>query len=198
MTPPTWFSPTTVALGYAAGFNAMVFLPLHGARAQNTASQSASGGSEATGISADELTSPATASDAGAVLAQAQRLAQASNKAPGQIQTAAAKTGAATPDFAPPGGVAGLGQVDPSTGKLTFSGPIASVGGKTSPSFSLSVSYSSTQVYETAINWNYEQAPSEVGLGFTLPSAHLRIARLASPTGVAWNDSFMLMAGSSA
>lgn len=130
-----------VALGYAAGFNAMVFLPLHGARAQNTASQSASGGSEATGITADELTSPATASDAGAVLAQAQRLAQASNKAPGQIQTAAAKTGAATPDFAPPGGVAGLGQVDPSTGKLTFSGPIASVGGKTSPSFSLSVSY---------------------------------------------------------
>ena len=118
-----------VALGYAAGFNAMVFLPLHAARAQNAALQSASGGSEAAGITADELTSPATASDAGAVLAQAQRLAQSSNKAPGQTQTAAVKTGAATPDFAPPGGVAGLGQVDPSTGKLTFSGPIASVGG---------------------------------------------------------------------
>jgi hypothetical protein len=129
-----------VALGYAAGFNAMVFLPLHGARAQNAASQPASGGSEAAGITADELTTPATAaSDAGAVLAQAQRFAQASNKAPGQTQTAAAKTGAATPDYAPPGGVAGLGQVDPSTGKLTFSGPIASVGGKTSPLFSLSV-----------------------------------------------------------
>src|SRR5688572_1680683 len=79
-----------VALGYAAGFNAMVFLPLHAARAQNAALQSASGRSEAAGITADELTSPATAGDAGAILAQAQRFAQASNQAPGQTQTAAA------------------------------------------------------------------------------------------------------------
>src|SRR5687768_9892409 len=99
-------------------------------------------------------------------------------------------------DYAPAGAV-DLGQVDPGTGKLSFSGPIASIGGGTTPAFSLSASYSSTQVYETAINWNYEQVPSEVGLGFSLPSAHLRIARLASPTGVAWNDSYMLMTGGS-
>jgi hypothetical protein len=99
-------------------------------------------------------------------------------------------------DYAPAGAV-DIGQVDPGTGKLSFSGPIASVGGATTPAFSLSASYSSTQVYETTINWNYEQVPSEVGLGFSLPSAHMRIARLASPTGVAWNDSFMLMTGGS-
>jgi len=97
-------------------------------------------------------------------------------------------------DYAPAGAV-DIGQVDPGTGKLSFSGPIASVGGATTPAFSLSASYSSTQVYETTINWNYEQVPSEVGLGFSLPSAHMRIAKLASPTGVAWNDSFMLMTG---
>ena len=72
---------------------------------------------------------------------------------------------------------------------------MAGIGGGTTPSFTLGLSYSSASVYETAINWNYEQVPGEVGLGWSLPAAHMRIARLPGSTGVAYDDSFMLMTG---
>ena len=100
----------------------------------------------------------------------------------------------ATPDFAPPG-AGSSGNVDPATGKLTFGVPVAGIGGGTTPTFSLGLSYGSATVYETAINWNYEQVPGEVGLGWSLPAAHMRIARLPGSTGVAYDDSYMLMTG---
>jgi hypothetical protein len=196
-----------VAVAYATGFNAVVFLPLAQVRAQTLprASTGNQQGSAAADGLAKAIASPAAAAGGTQLskalenihrqnrLAQATRMAAAA-KAPASASEAAAS--ASTSDYAPAGGV-DLGHVDPGTGKLTFSGPIASLGGATTPPFSLTAAYSSTQVYETAINWNYEQVPSEVGLGFSLPSAHLRIARLASSTGVAWNDSYMLMTAGS-
>ena len=110
------------------------------------------------------------------------------------IANSLASLAADTPDFAPPG-AGSTGNVDPATGKLTFGVPLAGIGGGTTPSFTLGLSYSSASVYETAINWNYEQVPGEVGLGWSLPAAHMRIARLPGSTGVAYDNSFMLMTG---
>ena len=192
-----------VAVAYATGFNAVLFLPLAQVRAQTVPAAPVIKGDDSAkgGGLAKTLASPAAAaggsqlSDALNNIQRQNRLTQttrmaAATKAPASAPKPA--TSAATSDYAPAGGV-DLGHVDPGTGKLSFSGPLASLGGGTTPPFSLTAAYSSTQVYETAINWNYEQVPSEVGLGFSLPAAHLRIARLASSTGVAWNDSFMLM-----
>ena len=81
----------------------------------------------------------------------------------------------------------------PASSRSAF--PLAGIGGGTTPSFTLGLSYSSASVYETAINWNYERAPGEVGLGWSLPAAHMRIARLPGSTGVAYDNSFMLMTG---
>src|SRR5215207_4724317 len=159
-----------VAVAYATGFNAVLLLPLAQVRAQTVPAAPIinSEGSEATGGElAKTLASPAAAaggsqlSDALLNIHRQNRLAKttrmaAATKAPASAPKPA--TSAATPDYAPAGGV-DLGHVDPGTGKLSFSGPIASLGGGTTPPFSLTAAYSSTQVYETAINWNYEQVP---------------------------------------
>jgi hypothetical protein len=176
-----------VALSYAVGFNSMLFLPLYQARAQSPAPIHIDTGKQASPLTTEGITSPARQAGSPALESILRKNAQiaAASGSPVVQQNAGTSSNAedTNSDYAPAGAV-DIGQVDPGTGKLTFNGPIASIGGGTTPAFSLSASYSSTQVYETAINWNYEQVPSEVGLGFSLPSAHLRIARLATGNGI--------------